>query len=325
MGPSYPQVEGRRRDDGPEMGDARWVNDSTPYELRLAKDGEVDRRNFARLGYERLTQGVYVRLPDTEGLDWREVRRIRFLAHARSVIAACGDAPVALAGPSALQALGVALPEAVEDWQRVHVVVPPRAYRSERADVIAYRRSDFWVGARRDGLPLQHPVVAWTQLRGATQDGLVEVGDGLIRRKKPLMTIERVQAQVARLAGRPGVPQVRRALAWVRPGTDSLYETRTRLTLLRAGLPEPTVNPPVHLRSVGRRYHIDMAYEAARLGVEYDGLDHVKDREQMEIDAERRRHLQDAGWLIITVTARQLDHPGPFLRSVEQALSLRTP
>jgi very-short-patch-repair endonuclease len=93
--------------------------------------------------------------------------------------------------------------------------------------------------------------------------------------------------------------------------------------MVRAGLPTPEVNLPVAVQSAGTVYHVDMGYRVERIGVEFDGAVHVGNRRQMEIDAMRRRHLQDDGWLIITVTATQLAAPGPFLRSIEQALILR--
>jgi len=126
------------------------------------------------------------------------------------------------------------------------------------------------------------------------------------------------------LSGLRGVDKARRALNLVRAETDSLYETRTRLVLVDAKLPTPVVNLPVRCPSVRRTYHVDMGYKDARVAVEYDGLGHVGDRVQMEIDAERRRNLQDEDWMVISVTAEQLRHHRDLVRSVDTALVLRT-
>jgi len=174
-----------------------------------------------------------------------------------------------------------------------------------------------------DGVPVLHPVDHWLQLRRATEDELIEVGDGFLRRRDPLLSLAALTARVDRLAGATGVKQARRVLPLVMPGTDSLAETRTRLILVRAGLPCPAVNLPVLCRASGRTYHVDMGYEAERVAVEYDGAYHVEDRRQMEIDARRRRDLQDEGWLVITVTAEQWRYPSEIVASVEQALVLR--
>jgi very-short-patch-repair endonuclease len=66
-----------------------------------------------------------------------------------------------------------------------------------------------------------------------------------------------------------------------------------------------------------------MGYPAEKVAVEYDGSVHVGDRRQMEIDAVRRRALQEEGWLLITVTADQLAQVTAMVRSVEAALVLR--
>ena len=66
-----------------------------------------------------------------------------------------------------------------------------------------------------------------------------------------------------------------------------------------------------------------LGYPDYKIAIEYDGLVHVQDGMQMEIDADRRRNLQDAGWLLIPVTASQLRHPENIVRSVETAFMLR--
>jgi len=59
------------------------------------------------------------------------------------------------------------------------------------------------------------------------------------------------------------------------------------------------------------------------VAVEYDGAVHVGDTQQQQIDAERRRDLQDEGWLVINATVKHLAEPVPFIRSVEAALIMR--
>jgi len=297
---------------------------SSELDIELARRGRVTSRNHAKLGYTRLMRGVYGRAPSTQGLDEWEARRAEFITRTRAVMAAYAHKDPVLFGTTALQVLRVALPERLEDWDHVHISLPPGRRRPLAAGVVAHRRSyPAKVWARVDGLPLQHPVEHWMQLRGATEDELVEVGDGFVRRKNPLLTMEAIRSYLAGCAGRPGSTQVAKALRLVRPRTDSLYETRTRLILVRAGLPEPDVDYEVPASRGWRDYHLDMAYPREKIGVEYDGAEHVANRRQMEIDANRRREIQDGGWIVITVTASQLRQPGPFVGSVESALVLR--
>ena len=98
---------------------------------------------------------------------------------------------------------------------------------------------------------------------------------------------------LASLAGRPGVDRARRVLRWVVPGTDSMHETRTRLVLVRAGLPQPQVN--LEVRCAGQTFYLDMAYLREKVAVEYDGAGHVGNTKQMAADDRRRLLLQEQG------------------------------
>jgi len=299
------------------------MNDFIPSTIHLARDGEVTHRNFARLGYQRLIRGAYGHLPDVAGLDTWESQRRTFLTRVRAVMAAYKDKDVVLFGVTALQVMGVALPYRLQDWDACHILVGSEGIRPIRKPVVAHRcvyPPTVW---HCGGLPIPHPVEQWLQLRGATIDELVEVGDGFLRRKDPLLSIAEMSGKLADLSGRPGVKKATAAMKWVRPNTDSLYETKVRLLLVRAGLPEPVVNLEVFCPKVGRLFHVDLGYEREKIAIEYDGAVHVGNRAQMEIDANRRRLLQDEGWLIITVTSEQLNHPQDIIGSVETALLLR--
>jgi len=292
--------------------------------IRLA-DAEVNCRNYLGLGYERLTRGVYDRTLDLDGLDEFQARQARFLRQVHAIAACQPGANFVLYGPTALQVLGVALPNSVADWSTCHILVPRDAFRTHRPGVTVHNTvAPFRVRAHPDGLPVLHPVDHWVQLRGGTVDELVEVGDGLVRRQHPLFDMKSVTRRVSELAGVHGVDRVRQVLRWVVPGTDSIYETRVRMILVRAGLPVPSVNVEVPVPSSNRVYHLDMGYPDAKVGVEYDGLVHVGDRRQMEVDAIRHRDLLDAGWFVVKVTAGQLSDPAQFIHPIERALVMRS-
>ena len=287
-------------------------------DIDVARAGAVTWRNHQRLGWERVLRGVYARPVPATGSEW-ERQRALLVRRARALLASTGHEAV-LYGPTALHVLGVALPE-TQDTTQCHILVHAGQTRSSRPGVVAHATRRTWqVWRTTHGLPVLHPVDHWLQLRG-TDDELIEVADGFVRRQHPLLTMAEFRQRLDELAGTSGVQRARRLLRWVRPGTDSIYETRTRLILVRGGLPCPSVNPPVPCRS-GFTYNVDMAYERERVAVEYDGGYHG-DREQMERDALRRRDLQDEGWLIISVTARQLRDRVSLVRSVEAALVLR--
>ena len=297
---------------------------NTSLDIHLSRTGVVTYRNHRRLGYERLCHGVYGHRPNTDALDDWAARRARFASHVHAVMAAYDKKPIALFGPTALQMLGVELPVSLQDWDNCHVIVPHDASHPRRKSVIAHRCRT-WPGIWRsvEGLAVLHPVDHWLQLRHATDDELIEVGDGFLRRRHPLLTITQLTQRLSELHGVTGVARARQVVHWLAPDTDSLPETSTRLTLVHAGLDRPIVNCAIPCPAAGRTYHADMAYDKEKLAIEFDGAVHVGNRRQMELDAIRRRDIQNEGWLVITVTASQLLNPANFIRSVETALILR--
>jgi len=244
------------------------------------------------------------------------------MSFAKDVMSKYPDKGAVLCASSCLQVSGVALPKELEDWDHCHILVPGDKNRPQREGVVAHHSRRLVEPWRTiEGLPVLDPVQAWVQLRGATDDQMIEVGDGLLRRQNPLFTLDEVGAHLDQCAGLKGISQARRVVKFLREGTDSLMETRTRMILVRGGLPCPDVNPRV-MSSVGTDYFVDMAYKAEKLGVEYDGSWHGTPI-QMSNDALRRRMLQDDGWLLIPVTAPDLRNRDQLVRSVETALLTR--
>jgi len=104
---------------------------------------------------------------------------------------------------------------------------------------------------------------------------------------------------------RHGTPAARQAIGLLRTGVDSRPESLLRLLLVRGGLPEPVVSPPV---PVGRGIvlHPDLGYPALRIGIEYEGEHHRTDPAQWATDLERRELFGDVGWRSVSVTKTQL-------------------
>jgi len=75
----------------------------------------------------------------------------------------------------------------------------------------------------------------------------------------------------------------------------------------------------------GARYHLDIAFPAARLAVEIDGRLHEDDRDLFESDRWRQNALVHDGWRVLRFTWAMLrDHPDEFVASVRAALKLQT-
>ena len=129
---------------------------------------------------------------------------------------------------------------------------------------------------------------------------LVVVGDHLVR--KGWLTREDLVAYCATSTHR-AARAARRAAAYVRADVDSPMETRLRMLLVLAGLPEPVINLKIRAGDgeVLRRY--DLSFPGARVIVEYDGRQHIERIEAWESDLERREAIDDEDWRILVVVA----------------------
>ncbi|MGX5682392.1 hypothetical protein [Schumannella luteola] len=170
-----------------------------------------------------------------------------------------------------------------------------------------------------EGLPVVAAESAWLQLGSSlTVAESVIAGDCLVRRKRPLSTVEKMADALAEATGQRGVGVSRAALSLIRPGTDSPPESELRLVLVRAGLPEPAIRYTVtHNGSwVGTP---DLAFASYRVALEYQGEGH-RTHEVFEDDVERIERFREAGWTLIQITRRQLRHPAGIVAKVRRAL-----
>jgi hypothetical protein len=113
----------------------------------------------------------------------------------------------------------------------------------------------------------------------------------------------------------------RRAAGFVRKGVRSPKETRVRMLLLLAGLPEPIINHDLRdVDGIPRRY-LDLSYPEFRLAIEYDGRQHAESSEQWESDIFRREEFDTEKWRIVIVTNRGVyREPARTLRRVVRAM-----
>jgi hypothetical protein len=150
---------------------------------------------------------------------------------------------------------------------------------------------------------------------------LVVVGDAMVRLGlcTPTQLVEEAAAARTRR-----VRLARRAAALVRPRVDSPMETRVRLLLVLAGLPEPQPNLDV-LSEDGRwLFRPDLSYPELRIAIEYDGRHHDEDAGQWEHDIGRMETYERHGWRVIVVTAKRFyGQPGATIRRVLDALRER--
>ena len=109
-------------------------------------------------------------------------------------------------------------------------------------------------------------------------------------------------------------------------GCASPGEARVLYELCAAGLTGMRTQVEVHTR--GRRYFIDCAFTAEKVGIEFDGRakygeDARSIHASLSRERERQRHLEAEGWHIIRVGWHDLDHPDELIAQVRAALAAR--
>ena len=263
-----------------------------------------DRTRAADL--HRICRGVYTaRDPDT--LAWDRAAAL------------CRVTGGVISHSTAARWHGIPLPRRLEDEVDLHLTFDRtrRQHRSALTGVVTHRLT---MSARdiRDvggGLRVTSPERTWLDLavvlRPWELDWLVVAGDHLVHhpwhpdgRRPPATTPALLDAALGRHAGRHGIRRAREALADVRVGADSAPETRLRLALIRAGLPEPELQIAVD-PSDPRSPEADLGYRDARIVLQYDGAAH-RTPEQQARDARRDAYCLERDWLPLRCTQEDL-------------------
>ena len=127
------------------------------------------------------------------------------------------------------------------DNDETHINIPGKGTRTVRDGIAAHRAETTFPPTERRGLPISAPVAVFLELAMLHLDlvALVVLGDSLVRRTR--ITTESLIAAADGWSGR-GARLARRAAALVRTGVDSAMESRLRMMIILAGLPEPQVS-----------------------------------------------------------------------------------
>ena len=256
-------------------------------------------------------------------------RGVRVPAHLPDTLALrCSAAALALPattafdGVTAAALLGLPLPRGVDPARPLVVRVAPGVPEP------AVRGVQVRVGPRgpagRGPLLTVSDGEVWAALAcdaRITPDELVVVGDALAGRGG----LAELRATTEAYRGRRSVRRMRAALELVRERVDSPQESRTRLLLVRAGVPEPEVNLDVHADDgSGWLFRPDMRWLRAKVALEYDGRDHVADDRRRSRDHARREVAESDGWRVLVAVSVDLRRGrAAFVRRVEDTLRER--
>ncbi|SDQ37736.1 hypothetical protein SAMN02800687_1642 [Curtobacterium sp. UNCCL20] len=204
---------------------------------------------------------------------------------------------------TAAAVLGFPLPRRIERDPRLHVTTIGVDQALRVRGAVGHRAKYGTVRMSMSrGVPISSPADTFVTLGAVlTIDELVIVGDALVG-WLGWVTLDELVTAVRRRRGIRGVRKLRAALGEIVVGSRSPGETRTRLALMRRGLPAPALNHDVVVE--GRWVAcVDLAYPAARVAIEYESDLHRTDAATFRKDLTRGEHLKDVGWWLVRATA----------------------
>ncbi|ROS65315.1 uncharacterized protein DUF559 [Curtobacterium sp. PhB172] len=265
------------------------------FDVRAADRAGVSRQRLRRRDLFRPTRSIrWARGRPPDGVE--RIRAFRpvllpgqFVSHLSAAVLWELPVPVGAAGP-------------------VHITSLIPAAQPRRTGVVGHRiTADRAAVAERWGMPVSTPAALWVDCGALLSiDQLVALGDAIVTIRRCATTIDDLRGALDRAGARAGVRKLRVALELVRVGAGSPRETLARLTIVRAGLPEPELQVDV-LDEAGRFVgRVDMAYPQQRIVIEYEGDQHRTDAEQWGRDLRRYRDLEQLGWAVVRWTKSDL-------------------
>ncbi|GAA2101723.1 hypothetical protein GCM10009841_17660 [Microlunatus panaciterrae] len=272
------------------------------YEALAAGLTDVDLRGER---FRRIFQGIYVNFSTPVDVRTRARAALRVMPSG-SHISHC----------TAVELWGGVSP----DSSQTHISVVSGSVRSVRQGIKSHLALPGAAIVALGGMPVASPTQAFLELAtmGASLVDLVIAGDSLV--KSANVGPEDFVSAAKQWRGR-GARLARRAARLVRPGVDSPMETRLRLLVVFAGLPEPRINWIIRNDEGGWRLRFDLAYPELKLIIEYDGRQHADSDRQWLRDIGRREELDEMGWRIIVVTSQGIySEPDATLKRIQKAL-----
>lgn len=278
---------------------------SRPFSKALALAAGISRHQLAGPRFQRLFYDCYI--------DASVPVTTRLRAAAALQVAPIGSY---LSHWTAAEVWGGIVPKVPE----VHLTVRDVAARSRRAGVRAHVRGAGAATSTFRGLAVSTPGQVFLELAaaGLSLVDLVVLGDSLVRKRR--VSVDGLVEFVAAATGR-GAEAARRAARFVRAGVDSAMESRLRMLIVLAGLPEPTVNFTFYGQNGAWEIRLDLSYPDKKLIVEYEGRQHGDDIAQWHHDLRRREYLERRGWRLIIVTSPDFHGaPETVLHRIRNAL-----
>jgi len=212
---------------------------------------------------------------------------------------------------TAAQLLGLPLSYAVEADDRLHTIRAIAHAQTRIEGVVGHRFLHPREIVSRFGVRCTGLADTWVDLgelvgrgRPVGLDDLIIIGDACATR---LGAVAPLRAALARRVRPRGKRALQEALELIRVGSMSPMETVARIMFVRAGLPEPLLNEPIHAADrSGRLLSFgDLVWRIERRGEppikvigEYQGEAFHSSDDQREDDETRREGFEDDDWTV---------------------------
>lgn len=282
-----------RTGDRPRVGDAAAPVDVTrPFTRRAGLATGLTDEKLQSTAYRRIFRGVYAEATTL-------ITPLARLEAARLI----GPADAFATHHTAARLLGGIVP----DTPVTHLGTVSQR-RGRVTDLRVHRYAALPPLVRIGGQPVTSAGQTFLDLAGSLDLlDLVVFGDSLVNAGCCMPEDLRAAAGATHLRW---ARSARRAAAYVRRGAESAPETRLRMLVVLAGLPEPKTQVPV-LDSRGRvLYRLDLGWEEVKVALEYDGRHHIERQEKWQADLLRREDCESRGWRFVIATSPDL-YVGP--------------
>jgi hypothetical protein len=113
-------------------------------------------------------------------------------------------------------------------------------------------------------------------------------------------------------------------LPMVDQGSQSMGESKTRLKIIRAGLPIPATQCTVFIPSTRQTFYLDIGWQRVKVGVEFDGAANHSGPDQVAHDSHRRGLIEALGWKVFVVRSEDL-RSEKWIDDVRAAIQSRLP
>lgn len=284
----------------------REFNSSEPFTRADLQRAGLENSLVRRRGYVSLVTGVWI---EAGARDHLSLIKAALLIHPADAFASHQSAAVVLGLP-------------VPDSPFAHITVRDQADRHYRAQIKPHVTGRPRRVIVVNGIRTTDPIATFIDCAGSLSlVDMVVLGDALAKRFKigPADLRRACNQSTDYYAG-----LARMAADLVRAGVDSPMETRLRMLIVLAGLPEPEVNVTIWRADGTWHRRFDLCYRGIKLIVEYEGRQHALDVRQWHWDIERREEFDDEGYRILLVTADGIyREPGRTLQRIRRQLIVR--